>query len=204
MMESHHANLYHRPMYTISFVDAERALLTADAAVTLAEGHGCLCGALCTLPQFSSQNWLQELLPDPTDNESLISCASPDEALVQLHVETQLALRGDAMEFAPLLPDDDAPLAERIAALAQWSQGFLYGFGLGAPRNIDDYPEDISEVLKDLSEIARANDGETSGSDDDEEAYAELVEYLRAAVQLVHDELAEQRALLAHQQPVAH
>ena len=191
-------------MYTISFVDAERALRAVDAAVTISEGHGCLCGALCALPQFSSQSWLQELLPDPTDTESLVSSAPPDEALVQLHDETQVQLRGDSMEFAPLLPEDDAPLVERIAALAQWSQGFLYGFGIGAPRDIEEYPEDISEVLKDLSEIARANDVDTSGGEDDEQAYTDLVEYLRAAVQLVHDEFAEHRALHAHQQPVAH
>jgi uncharacterized protein len=191
-------------MYTISFVDAEHALVAADAAVSLSEGHGCLCGALCTLPQFSSQSWLQELLPDPTASDSLLSAAEPDAVLVQLHDETLVALRGDAMEFAPLLPDDDAPLAERIAALAQWSQGFLYGFGIGAPRNIDDYPEDITEVLKDLSEIARVNDTDTTGSDDDEEAYTELVEYLRAAVQLVHDEFAELRALQVRQQSAAH
>ena len=191
-------------MYTISFVDAERALRAADAAVTISEGHGCLCGALCALPQFSSQNWLQELLPDPTGSESLVSPVPPDETLVQLHDETQVQLRGDAMEFVPLLPEDDAPLAERIAALAQWSQGFLYGFGIGAARNIEDYPEDIGDVLKDFSEIARANDVDTSGGEDDEQAYTDLVEYLRAAVQLVHDEFAEHRALHAQQQPIAH
>jgi len=203
-MDSNHAKLYHRLMYTISFIDAEHALSSADAAVTVAEGHGCLCGALCTLPQFSSQSWLQELLPDPADNTTLIATTLPDTTLVQLHDETQLALRGDAMEFTPLLPDDDVPLAERIAALAQWSQGFLYGFGIGAPHNLADYPDDIREVLKDLSEIARAGDVDTSGSDADEAAYVELVEYLRAAVQLVHDELSDQRALLAQQQPLAH
>ena len=191
-------------MYTISFVDAERALLTADAAVTISEGHGCLCGALCTLPQFSSQSWLQELLPDPTDTDSLVAASSPDDVLVQLHDETLAALRGDAMEFVPLLPDDDVPLAERIAALAQWSQGFLYGFGIGAPRNVDDYPEELSEVLKDLSEIARADHVDTGDSDDEEEAYTELVEYLRAAVQLVHDELTGQRAVQATQHAHAH
>jgi uncharacterized protein YgfB (UPF0149 family) len=191
-------------MYTISFVDAERALLAVDAGVTIAEGHGCLCGALCALPQFSSQNWLQELLPDPTDTESLAPAALPDPILIQLHDETQAALRGDDMEFAPLLPDDDVPLIARIAALAEWSQGFLYGFGIGATSSMADYPEDISEILKDLSEIARADDVDAATDDDDEDAYIELVEYLRAAVQLIHDELFQQRALQAQQQPLAH
>ncbi len=177
----------------------------ADAAVTISEGHGCLCGALCTLPHFSSQNWLQELLPDPAGESTLANSLPVDAALDQLYAETQLALEGDEMEFAPFLPDDDAPIGERIAALAQWSQGFLYGFGIGAPSDVrQQYPGDVGEVLKDLSELARASDTESSGSDEAEEAYAELVEYLRAAVQLIHDEFAPQRDRLAQQQPPVH
>jgi uncharacterized protein YgfB (UPF0149 family) len=63
-------------------------------------------------------------------------------------------------------------------------------------------PDEVSEVLKDLTEIARASETETSGSDEEEQAYTELVEYLRAAVQLIHDELAglrsEQASALPH------
>jgi uncharacterized protein YgfB (UPF0149 family) len=193
-------------MYTISFVDAEQALRTAEAAVSVAEGHGCLCGAFCTLPQFSSQSWLQELLPDPTDEYYLVNEQAIDPALIKLHDETRLALQGDAMEFVPLLPDDEAPLAERIAALAQWSQGFLYGFGIGAPAAAPQtYPGEVAEVLKDFSEIARANDTEVSGEDDEEEqAYFELVEYLRAAVQLIYDELTDERAERAQQPHSSH
>lgn len=182
-------------MYTISFTEAERALHAADAAVAIAEGHGCLCGALCALPQFSSQSWLQELLPDPAGQPPSPG-ALVDAVLERLHSETQTALRGDDMQFAPLLPDDAAPLAERIAALAQWSQGFLYGFGIGVPSAARrQFPGDVGEVLKDLGEIARADAAAAGDSDVDEQAYTELVEYLRAAVQLVHDELAGQRSL---------
>lgn len=189
-------------MNTISFVDAEQALRSADAAVTIAEGHGCLCGALCTLPQFSGESWLQELLPEPAGQLTIVPLG---EVLTQVYTQTQNALRGDEMEFAPLLPDDSAPIGERIAALAQWAQGFLYGFGIGAPNtNRSKFPGDVSEVLKDLAEIARANDTESTGSDDEEEAYVELVEYLRAAVQLIHDEFADLRAQQAKQPPIAH
>lgn len=203
-MEGLRRKLYHRCMYKISFIEAERALSAANAAVTISEGHGCLCGALCTLPHFSSQNWLQELLPDPAGEVTLTNPLQVDATLDQLYAETQVALEGDEMGFAPFLPDDDAPIAERIAALAQWSQGFLYGFGIGAPGSArQEYPGDVGEVLKDLSEIARASDTESSGSDEEEQAYVELVEYLRAAVQLIHDEFAQQRDRLA-QQPPAH
>lgn len=204
-MEGIARKLYHSCMYKISFTEAEQALHAANAAVTISEGHGCLCGALCTLPQFSSQSWLQELLPDPADAANLVNTATVDATLEQLYQETQLALQGDEMEFVPLLPDDDTPIAERIAALAQWSQGFLYGFGIGAPSTAQQqFPGEVGEVLKDLSEIARANDTETSGSDEEEQAYTELVEYLRAAVQLIHDEFAQQRDWLTQQHSLTH
>jgi len=97
------------------------------------------------------------------------------------------------MRCRPLALTGTDPNAERIAALAQWSQGFLYGFGIGAPTTPESLPGDTAEVLRDLSEIARANDAEVAGSDEEEQAYAELVEYLRAAVQLLHEEFAAQR-----------
>jgi yecA family protein len=180
-------------MLNITFAEVEHELHTVDANLTVAEAHGCLCGALCTLQNFSPQRWLQELLPEEVTPLADPPANAVSAVLQQLFTDSSQALCGDAMEFTPLLPDDEAPLAERIAALAQWSQGFLYGFGIGAPTTPESLPGDTAEVLRDLSEIARANDAEVAGSDEEEQAYAELVEYLRAAVQMLHEEFAAQR-----------
>ena len=185
------------------FAEIEHALTMSDAVVPVSEAHGCLCGALCTLAQFSSLHWLRELLPDPADGELLPESTAIDSVLEHLHDDTLTALRGADMSFAPLLPDDEAPIGQRIEALAQWAQGFLYGFGIGAQSAaMAPLPDQVKEVLKDLSEIARANETDSGGSEEEEDAYAELVEYLRAAVQLVHDELVEQRS--AQTKIVAH
>ncbi len=85
------------------------------------------------------------------------------------------------MEFAPLLPDDDEPLAERATALAQWCQGFLYGLGTGRLNSIDELPGEVGEIVHDLTEISRATPGEEDPTEDDEQAYAELVEFVRVA-----------------------
>lgn len=188
-------------MYTVTYVDADRELRDAQADISIAEGHGCLCGALCTLEQFTAAGWLQELLPDaevvPTASVAV------NATLQQLFADTQRALRSDEMEFMPLLPDDDQPLATRILTMAQWAHGFLYGFGIGITGTPEDMSADVTEVLRDLAEIARADDAELTGSEQEEEAYMELVEYLRAAVQLLHDELAPQRVAQAAR-PAAH
>lgn len=195
---------YHTCMSQITFAEVEHELRAVDASLTVAEAHGCLCGALCTLQHFSPQRWLQELLPEEVTPITDRPAGDVSGVLQQVFTDSSEALRGDAMQFAPLLPDDEAPLPERIAALAQWSQGFLYGFGIGAPTAPHALPGDTAEVLQDLSEIARANEAEVAGSDEEEQAYAELVEYLRAAVQLIHEEFAEQRDSQARAQSLPH
>ena len=65
-------------------------------------------------------------------------------------------LRSDDFEFAPLLPDEDAPLADRVAALAAWCGGFLYGVGTGASEQAIAAAGDVGEFLRDLADIARA------------------------------------------------
>ena len=99
------------------------------------------------------------------------------------------------MEFTPLLPDDDEPLTERVAALGGWCQGFLYGFGT-APSRQDraKLPGDVAEILSDFAQIARAGDVGHESESIEETAYAELVEYLRAGTQLIYDELEAERA----------
>jgi uncharacterized protein YgfB (UPF0149 family) len=50
-------------------------------------------------------------------------------------------------------------------------------------------PKSIDEVLVDFTNISRAEAQSGEDGEEDEEAYTEVVEYLRAAVQLIHDEL---------------
>jgi hypothetical protein len=53
-------------------------------------------------------------------------------ALIGLQEMVKGELTGDDVTVVLLLPTDDAPLADRAAALGQWCQGFLTGFGLNA------------------------------------------------------------------------
>jgi len=173
-------------MFSIKFSDAAAALAGA-CTVTVAEAHGCLCGALCASNHYSFARWFDELSEDPTQAGSTDSAIAKD-LLQTLYKETVHALRGDEMEFVLLLPEEEAPLARRAEALAQWCQGFLYGFGSvsGTQRN---FPAEVEEVLRDMTQIARAGAGETEPTEEDEADYVEIVEYVRVGAQLVHDEL---------------
>ena len=102
------------------------------------------------------------------------------------------------LEFAPLLPDDDAPLEEQVQALALWCQGFLSGVGTTAPsaarHSAAGAP--LGEILRDFAEISRAglSEDEAAGLGQPDFALAEIQEYVRVSVQIVFEELGAERA----------
>jgi uncharacterized protein len=130
---------------------------------------------------------VEELLPDDIDRE-IESVRALESLLQAVYTDTHRAIRGNEMDFEPLLLDDESPLAARTQAMAQWCQGFLYGFGIGGGQPKGSSPE-IAEVLTDFARIARASAGDSEPTEDDENDYTEIIEYIRAGVQLVHDEL---------------
>ncbi len=149
-----------------------------------AESHGCLCGALCITTQYSLDRWLDEIIPEEEERAQ-----ADRQALGLLFADTLQALRGGEMDFELLLPDDETPLESRAAALSQWCQGFLYGFGIGQPSKLAQLPATVDEVLRDLTHIGRATVELGEGSEEEEEAYLQVMEYVRVGVQLIHDEL---------------
>jgi uncharacterized protein YgfB (UPF0149 family) len=163
----------------------ERIGVTFDAA----EAHGWLAGALCVRKDYGEAEWLADLAADSGGE-------SPDAgaALADVVAGTRASLESGEFGFAPLLPDDDAPLGERVAALAAWSEGFLVGFGTGASEEAVRKAGDVGEFLRDLAEIARAELEPEQAGEAGEGDYAQLVEFVLAGAQLAYDELAGARA----------
>jgi uncharacterized protein YgfB (UPF0149 family) len=175
----------------VAFEDVERALAAGGSAVRAAEAHGCLCGALCARRVYLPSEWLEEILADPDDETSVDVDAGP---LADLHERSGADLAGIEFEFSPLLPDDDVPIQERVAALGEWCQGFLYGFGSAGTIPPSALSEEVQEFIKDVAELTRVDADGADDADAEEEAYAELVEYIRVGVQIVYDQLAGIRA----------
>ena len=177
-------------MLQVTFAEVARVLEGRGSSGPAAEAHGCLVGALCTSSDYPMERWLEEIIPDAELRDDDAS----QQPLRLLYADTVNALRGEDMEFEALLPDDDIALETRAGGLSQWCQGFLYGFGTGrsgAPAvKQEDLPGNVNEILNDLTHIGRASvDLEGDGNESEEEAYAEVVEYVRVGVQLIHDEL---------------
>jgi uncharacterized protein len=174
-------------MLQVTFAEFARVLEGLGSSVPAAEAHGCLVGALCTSSDYPMARWLEEIIPEADQRDDEES----QQPLRLLYADTMKALRGEDMEFEALLPDDDVTLVTRAGGLSQWCQGFLYGFGTGGtPLKQEELPSNVNEILNDLTHIGRASvEIEGDGNESEEEAYAEVVEYVRVGVQLIHDEL---------------
>ena len=159
----------------------------ADAA----EAHGTLAGCLCGAAGYSFEDWLGEILPEGSAEPTVVA------TLRELYNCTTQALLQPDMDFEPLLPVDDEPIAVRTAALAQWCQGFLYGLGSGAITDPGGLPGEAGEIVRDFAEITRAGVDAADEEESNESAYAELVEFVRVGAQLLFEELAAARGLPA-------
>ena len=168
-----------------SAYSAFAALLASSAnPVSPAELHGLLLGRSCAGAGFEVDPWL-------ADAAELLGGAPEDavrQALVGLQEMVKGELAGEEVTVVLLLPADEAPLNERAKALGQWCQGFLGGFGLTAGDRA--LSAEAMEVLQDLSAIAQVQNA-LDESEDGENDYMEVMEYLRVAPLLLFSECAK-------------
>lgn len=171
----------------MDFDALQAALKQAGIQVGAAECHGALAGWLASGLGQDPQPLLESLLDDggATHGDAADRC---NALLVEAHGALRRDLGSIELNFVPLLPDDESPLPSRVAALGEWCEGFLFGLGLAGDASVQGGTE-VREVIEDFAQIARAGLEDEAGSEADEVAYAELVEYLRAGTQLVHDTL---------------
>lgn len=170
--------------------DFERALQLSQGNLDeaeLAESHGLLCGLICCQAAETVGDYLQHLA-------AMQLLVQPGETLAavmtDLWEKTGKQFEDEDLGFELWLPDDDEPLEERTASLAQWCSGFLAG--LGSSGQLQNLSDDAREAIEDLQQIARAElspdseDGQAS--EEEEQAYTEIVEYVRVVALTMREE----------------
>ena len=165
------------------YADLQDALLRCNALTDAAEAHGTLTGALCAARSYSLRDWLAEILPDGQAAGVAQNC------LQDVFTSTRAALLAGDMEFAALLPADDEALAVRMAALAEWCQGILYGLGSGRLQDPAALGGEVSEIIRDFTAITQVDVNPDDAEEASEEAYVELVEFVRVGTQLLFEQL---------------
>ena len=176
-------------MLACTYAEFERVLRDARALPEPAEAHGTLTGALCSAGEYSLTDWLREILPEDSPAQLDVH----NSVLESVYGAAVRALVGNEADFQPLLPEDDAPLAERAEALSLWCQGFLYGLGSGAAADPARVSDEAGEIVRDFTEITHVGVEADEENEENETAFTEVVEFVRVGVQLLFVELAPAR-----------
>ena len=170
----------------INFDEVAATCDLSHLGLTAAEMHGQMVGLHLTRQVNPFENWLADVCKDAELIEPID--AEDQYLLKQLYQQVPIELERSDLGFQLLLPDDDFPLEKRLAALAQWVQGFLAGLA-GAGVTNDQVKGDVKETLEDLLNIAYIDKMDIDGDDSAEKDYAEISEYVRMAVLLLHTDL---------------
>ncbi len=163
----------------LAYHNLQQLLLKLGVSQEASEYHGALCGMLCHGELRPQALIFDEMQPDEDARAALMGFSQ--DSLEELQVP----------EFMPILPDDDENLLTRVESLASWCGGFLYGLGIGEGMDIGKLSEEAQELVRDFTEISRAGMEQDDGDSGEEEerAYAELVEYVRVGAQVIFLEL---------------
>lgn len=161
--------------------DLATELAALEAGLAPSELHGSLCGFLSGGGKPDQAAWFPSVMADP-----MLSAPAPGGALDQLYRASVAQLESADFAFELLLPPEDAPVSARGDGLLAWCRGFLGGFGLASGPN-PPLSDEAEEALADLARIA-ASDLTYEEPDADEDALAEVAEFVRVAVMLLHSD----------------
>ena len=161
---------------SIEFAKADEQWMDDNCFQSPSALQGWLTGHLAAGVRPSRSQWLKEA------QQYLELESSPSDKLKHLleslHDEVLFSLMSEDMNYQLLLPtDEDADIEEQVECLAQWSKGFLDGFGASGIKS-GNLKDDVVEVLRDLDAFSQANI-EDPTSPDNELIYAELSEHAR-------------------------
>ena len=185
--------------------ELDAALRRCGATWDAAQSHGLLTGSLVVGGADAGREWLAAVLGEIDAGNALV--AECRLLLGVLYEKTHRVLAERQSAFELLLPDDGESPERRSRALAHWCEGFLHG--LVSARRAEALKErltaePLADIVKDLLQMTRASFDANDDEDESEQAYAELVEYVRVAVQYTYEELAGLRGAVGGARTAIH
>ena len=167
------------------------ALRRAGSTWDAAQVHGLLSAQLAVAGRAAGPGCIAQVL-EGIDSANALG-KECEALLLQLLQSTHRDLSERLSQFMPLLPDDSDSRAARAEGIAHWSEGYLHGLVSSQhaePVRKQLAAEPIAGIIKDLLAMTQATVDDGADREEDEEAYTEIVEYLRTAAQVVYEELA--------------
>lgn len=165
------------------FYSLEDALIRLDAQFSAAELHGAACGVLAVNRHYSFDHWVKQVAREALEDPETYDWVE------QVFADAQYHLNAESLTFNLLLPEDEEPLAQRVTALQQWCQGFAYGLALSGLKTMKDLPADSREWVEDVVKIGSSGEIDVEDEEASEDAFIELVEFVRVGVLMMNEEL---------------
>ena len=177
-------------MLAATYDEFERVLRDARALPEPAEAHGTLAGALCSSRDYGLIEWLHEILPDDSPEDEALQSSVLQNVY---DVDGAHARRATTRISRRCCPTTMRRSSERADALSLWCQGFLYGLGSGPTADPRKVSTEAGEIIRDLTEITHVGVDADEENEENEIAFAEVVEFVRVGVQLLFVEFASAR-----------
>jgi hypothetical protein len=164
------------------------------------ELHGFLCGLLGAGSRPEPGKWLVlagEQMDMQTDAEVELK-----SFLLSLHQHTLQQLEDSGYAFQLLMPEEDEDVSFKAAALGQWCQGFLSGFGLSGKQALQHLSEDAQGALNDFTQISQVGEDADNSEQSEADLY-EIYEYVRMGVLLIFTDCNPRQEKAGGDQPSA-
>lgn len=171
----------------LDFDECCNQMLEFGYEVSPSELHGLLSGVVCTGLKIRPDS-IVTLVLKHVDVEA---CSERNRAtILTMHEFTEREMFSADSRYTLFLPDDELDMTQRVRSLAAWCQGYLVGFGTASAQiKNNKFSSETEEALKDIVNISNLSDDFGDDEEVNEEAYAELVEYLKVAVLLMSSEM---------------
>jgi hypothetical protein len=163
----------------------EAALERVNCGFSAAESHGICCGLLVVDQATDQQAWLAQVLEG--DPQSL-RFKDARTLLQELFTVTRQQMNDGDLSFALFLPDSDE-LETQVQAMQDWCQGFAFGIAAAGIKDMKKLPADSREWAEDVVRIGTSGEFDLDDAEESENAFVELVEYLRVGVLMMNEEM---------------
>ncbi|QBY03584.1 UPF0149 family protein [Thalassotalea sp. HSM 43] len=170
---------------SLDFSSVQNALGGENFSAHASEIHGLLTGVIAAGFAYEDDSYLTFVSDFFNNGEGLGKTLK--DLIKTMYSDIWQAVLDDNFSFQLLIPDDDESLIERGQALGHWVQGFNLGFGLQQKDN-KKFSEDVKEIINDFANIANLST-DLEEDEDTENAYFELMEYVRISSLLCFAEL---------------
>lgn len=185
---------------TLSYKAFTSMLQQHNIIVSASEVQGILCGMLAGGMNIDDQEWIQALSDFIHQGESMAPEAQ--KGIEQMFDKVCQELIEADFALVMCLPDDDTSINERGEALVNWVHGFLLGFGLHQD-DLTKCSAEAKEALEDFSQIAKLDEKMEEG-EESEQAFFEVIEYVRISTMLCFNELGKSLIDSRQQSPTVH